>query len=821
MIAQVALSGLIYAIDRPYAYQIPEGMTVRPGMRVMVPFSRADRETEGMVLELADELPPGAESVKLKPILAILDPEPVMDALMLRLAAFLRERYFCTFYDAIRVILPAGVWLKSKERYALGKLPKDYEQKLKDRPEALRLLQAVSDAGGALDANSLFRLFPERETFERELRYLCQKRYLKAHTELLQKQSDKTEPILQLAVDPEQALDFCQKKRRAAPMQASVMELLATVGEISMKELSYFTGAKTGTIKALQRIGFLTVTQQEVLRRTQLSPLEQAPEFRLNEEQDAVVRGLKRDMGSDTPGVALLYGVTGSGKTAVYIHLIRHCLEQGRSAMLLVPEIALTPQLLSLFSACFPDQIAVLHSSLRVGERYDAYKRIQRGEARVVIGTRSAVFAPIVRPGLLVLDEEQEHTYKSENSPRYHAREVAIYRGSREGALVLLGSATPSIETMYRAKQGLYRLYTLSSRFNGMELPKAALVDMRQELQNGNQTAVSGPLAQAIRERMARKEKTILLLNRRGGNRLVMCVDCGSVPQCPRCSVNLTYHMANDRLMCHYCGYAQPMLQTCPSCGGHLKRVGVGTQQLQFDLEQMFPDREILRMDADTISATCPHEKLLSRFAEEDIPVLIGTQMVAKGLNFEDVTLVGVVDADASLYLDHFRASETTFSLITQVVGRSGRGEKSGQALIQTLTPKNSVLRLAAEQDYNAFYESEIHLREVRSFPPFYDMIQIGFVGSPEEHVRRCAQVFARTLWQHLERSGLNRQTADLFGPAPAPIVKINNKYRYRLTLLCKNSRQLRQILSRLLQSFAKWKEAKSVTAFVDVNGYE
>ena len=668
---------------------------------------------------------------------------------------------------------------------------------------------------------ALYRQCGNGPELQEALRRLRDRGWLRADTELRRKNSDKTELILELTAEPEQIEEHLRARGKSAPMQRAVLELLSTVGVISQKEMQYFTGASLQTLRSLERAGLLRITAREVLRRTHIAPYEGDTAFALTPDQQSVFEGLLERMEAPEPGSALLYGVTGSGKTAVYINLIRRCLARGRTALLLVPEIALTPQLLSLFSACFGGEIAVLHSGLRVGERYDEYKRIDRGEARVVVGTRSAVFAPLKDLGLIVVDEEQEHTYKSENSPRYHAREVALYRGVREKALVLLGSATPSVETMYHARRGDHALFRLPARFNGRELPAAELVDMKQELIAGNPTAVSGRLLEAIRERMERKEKAILLLNRRGSNRMILCVDCGWVPACPRCSVNLTYHMANERLMCHYCGHSQPVFARCPECGGHLKRVGVGTQQLEYDLGKLLPEAKLLRMDADTITPTNPHEAVLTRFAEEDVSVLIGTQMVAKGLNFPDVTRVGVVDADASLYVDNYRSAETTFSLITQVVGRSGRGEKTGTALIQTLTPRNAVLRQAAAQDYDSFYETELPLRRLRNCPPFRDQLQIGFIGFPERHVEDCARRFAQTLWQRLEQAGLRPAVTDLLGPAPAAVAKINNRYRFRLTLLCTNTKPLRLVLSELVKEFSKAKETRGVTLYVDVNGYE
>ena len=817
MIAKIALDGIVYAIDKPYSYVLPTALCdARPGCRVSVPFGMGNRQREGIILALEE-----GESFGLKSVSSLLDSAPALSEQMLRLAAFVRERYFCTFYDAIRAMLPAALWLQTKEVFVLDKLPEDWAQRKDANPLEQNLLSLILDAGGRLRDDALFRQCGSGPEVMEALRLLRGRGWIKAETELHRKNSDKTELILSCIADSEQIEAHLRRRGKAAPMQRAVMELMSTVGVISQKELQYFTGASTQTVRALERAGLLQITVQEILRRTHIAPYTGDISFSLSAAQKRVFDGLLSQMRANAPGAALLFGVTGSGKTAVYINLIRCCLENGKTALLLVPEIALTPQLLSLFSACFRDEIAVLHSGLRVGERYDEYKRILRGEARVVVGTRSAVFAPLQNLGLIVVDEEQEHTYKSENSPRYHARELALYRGSRESALVVLGSATPSVETMYHAQQGDYTLYRLPGRFNGRELPAVELVDMKQELRNGNASAVSGRLLDAMRERMERKEKSILLLNRRGSNRLILCVDCGFVPSCPRCSVNLTYHMVNERLMCHYCGHSKPVFQQCPECGGHLKRVGIGTQQLEYDLEKLIPNARLLRMDADTVTPTNPHEALLTRFAKEDISVLIGTQMVAKGLNFPDVTLVGVVDADASLYVDNYRSAETTFSLITQVVGRSGRGEKTGSALIQTLTPQNPVLMQAAAQDYEGFYQSELPLRRLRNCPPFFDQIQIGFVGFPERQVEDSARRFAQTLWRSLESAGMLAQVADLLGPAPYAIAKINNQFRFRLTLAAKNSKPLRQLLSELLRGFAKEKENRGVRVFVDINGYE
>ena len=489
--------------------------------------------------------------------------------------------------------------------------------------------------------------------------------------------------------------------------------------------------------------------------------------------------------------------------------------------MLLVPEIALTPQLLGIMAAYFGETVAVLHSSLSAGERYDQWKRVRSGTAKLVVGTRSAVFAPMKDPGLIILDEEQEHSYKSENSPRYDAREVALWRGSKEKVLVLLGSATPAVETMYRPKTGVYRLFTLQHRFGGRALPDVSIVDMREELKAGNDLSFSRPLQEAILDAHEMDKQTIILLNRRGNSRALVCVDCREIPECPRCAVRLTYHSANNRLMCHYCGFSQPVQQRCSHCGGIMKTIGTGTQKVQQELFELYPELSSERMDADTVSATNTHEKILERFSKERIPVLIGTQMVAKGLNLPDVTLVGVMDADLSLLNSSYRAAETTFNMLTQVVGRAGRGDAAGRAVIQTLMPEHQVIRLAAAQDYDGFYDLEIRLRQVQNDPPFGDLATITFIGEEETAVLRGAAKFRDSLIACLKEPTYKEEICTVLGPAPCAVPKINYNFRYRLTLRCRMSRSLRLLIAHLLRQFSQDKMNRKVSAFADVNGLE
>ena len=813
MIVQVAVSAATFAIDKPYSYRVPEGMPIQPGQRVQLPFGRGNRPTEGVVLTVS----PGDDG-KLKEVTALLDPEPILTDRQLRLAAFLRERYFCTFYDAIRAMLPGGVWFRQRVTVCLTE-DRSWQQAVIRKEGARQILELLEQAGGQAEAAALERTLPEEE-LKPVLGYLSGKKWISTQTDYLRRLGDKTEKIAALAVPPEEAMAYAASRPKSAAMQKAVLELLCSLGTAAVKELCYYTGAGVGTVNRLEQLGYLTLYHRPVLRCREIRPAVLNGPLVLNPEQEACYQGLLAKMEAEQPGVALLQGVTGSGKTAVYIQLIRACLERGKSALLLVPEIALTPQLLGLMAAYFADQVGILHSSLGAGERYDQWKRVRDGQARVVVGTRSAVFAPC-SPGLIILDEEQEHSYKSENNPRYSAKEVAIFRGAKEGALVLLGSATPSIEAMYRAKSNDYALYRLTSRYNGRPLPEVEVVDMRQEMKLGNDLSLSVPLRQAIMETQQAGKQTILLLNRRGNSRALVCVDCRQTPQCPRCSIRLTYHSANQRLMCHYCGYSQPAPERCPDCGGPMKTLGTGTQKVQQELEYLFPDMESLRMDTDTVSAANTHEQILTEFQQRGVPVLIGTQMVAKGLNLPNVTLVGVLDADLSLYTGGYRAGETTFNMLTQVVGRAGRGDAPGKAVIQTLVPEHSVIRLAARQDYEGFYNQEIELRRVQNAPPFGDIGVITFSGQEETAVLRGAVKLRDSLNDCLNLPEYRNERCSVLGPAPCAVPKINYHYRYQVTLRCRMSKNLRLLLAHLLRQFAKDKANRGVSAFVDINGYE
>ena len=815
MIAKVAVSKAVYAVDRPFDYLLPlelEGRTI-PGMRVLVPFGSGNRGSDGIVLAVEAREDPGS----LKSVLTLLDDEPVLDEEGLRLALWMRERYFCTVYDAVKAMLPAGLYFSLQDRLSLADGVDREQAESSAATEAEQQLIALLLAWkGPVEMSRIREAFGTRDP-NPAIHRLRQAGIVTLETTAQRGVGDKQALLAVLAMPAEEAMALMAPRRKTAPLQYAVTEQLCALGAAGAKELCYFTGATMSTLRGLARRGILSLERQEVLRRVSFEdvPPAQSPPV-LNEEQQTALDGLEA-LSSKGAAAALLWGVTGSGKTQVYIRLIQALLAQGRSALVLVPEIALTPQLMRIFASHFGKRIAVLHSALRSGERYDEWKRIRRGEADVVLGTRSAVFAPLKNLGLVILDEEQEGSYKSENVPRYHAREVAKFRCVHHGALLLLGSATPSVETMYAAREGVYRLFTLKNRYNRKALPEVTVVDMKQELRAGNGGAVSRPLRRALAETLERGEQAILFLNRRGARRMVSCGECGEVPGCPRCSVKLTYHSANGRLMCHYCGYSQPLPRACPVCGGGLNFIGVGTQLVQEELQELFPGTEILRMDTDTVSAAHAHEKLLSRFRSGKAPILVGTQMVAKGLDFENVTLVGVVAPDQSLYLDDFRAAERTFSLLTQVVGRAGRGEKQGRAVLQTYTPENDVIRFAVRQDYPNFYRQEIEIRRLRCYPPFADLFLITASGGEESGVlRACAKL----------RDGLSRalgtldQPWQLLGPAPAAVAKVNNRYRYRLTLTTRNTHPVRRLVAALLLSAQQDRENRGISLFADINPY-
>lgn len=805
----VAVSAATYAIDKLYDYSIPEPLipAVKVGCRVLVPFGRGNKKVEGMVLVLRPE---AYSAQRLKPVTEVLDEEPVLDATQIKLGIWLREHLYCTFFDCLRLMLPSGLWFQRKETYTLVQQP------------VLPLSQPLQEIMDLFSEDVPERTVEEIRRFTNGrctgvmLSQLEAEGYLVYHSNIKQRTLDKTERILSLAIDPAEAMQKASRAR--TPAQMDVVSLLSDGCSMSQKEVLYMTGISESALRGMVRKGILEQSSIETLRVPDYSMIEQIPAPVLSNEQEQAYQGIRQLLDSGKPEAALLFGVTGSGKTQIYLKLIDDVLAQGRSAIMLVPEIGLTPQFIRLFVGRFGDTVSVLHSALSAGERYDSWKKIRSGRARVVIGTRSAVFAPVRDLGLIVLDEEQDSAYKSEQSPRYHARDVAKRRVQQENAVLLLGSATPSIESYYGAQQGRYPMFTLRERYQGAALPQVTIADIRGESRAGWTYTIGQTLYEALQENLERGEQSILFLNRRGNSRVIGCSMCGWVPECPSCSTTLTYHSVSGRAMCHFCGASIEISGLCPVCySPHLFTECPGTQKVEEELHAILPKARVLRMDADTTSKKGSHHHLLEIFAKGRADILLGTQMVAKGLDFDHVTLVGVLDADQSLFAQDYRAKERTFSLITQVVGRAGRRGKQGRAIIQTYNPDHPVLLCAARQDYEQFYADEIESRQALLMPPVEQMLMLTGTGENESDVLAALLRLKQRILSLMEG-----QFSDfhypVLGPSPASVVRVMGRYRYHLILRCPDNKRRRQLISGVLIEFSKDNKNRGVSLFADLN---
>ena len=742
----VAVSNATFHFDKLYTYAVmPDQQdTVRLGSMVLVPFGRGSRARMGVVLACDAE----PESAKLKFLFDVAPASACLTPELLRLVHFLKERTFCTYYEAVKAVIPYGAQYKptvaedgvtpvlqkqlvrhTENAYKLvGTLPP------KPRPTAKQLAAVALLAGGERTLSAL----EEKGISRAVLDNLCAKGVLE-----------------------------CSKVNKSIDLYSSI-------------------------------------------------PLKNEP-ILLTEEQQAAYNALLPGLEDAAPHSALLYGVTGSGKTLVFLKLIEHCLQMGRRALVLVPEISLTPQMILRLKSQFGKRVAVQHSALNHTERLLQWQMIQDGGADIVVGTRSAIFSPLENIGLVIIDEEQEHTYRSESAPRYSAHEVARQRAAENGALLLLASATPSTESYYAAQHGRTQLVRLTKRYGGNPLPKVQIVDMRAELASGNPREISLAMEDAIRHNLEAGKQTILLLNRRGYQTVAQCEDCREVLKCQKCSVPMVYHKSAHKLLCHYCGsQLDPPPARCPACGGKLQYRGFGTQKAEEELAKLFPEARILRMDQDTTAAKDAHEKLLAKFARHEYDIMVGTQMVAKGLDFEDVTLVGVLGIDSLLFAQGFRAYETVFSLVTQVVGRSGRAKDPGFAIIQTTDPDNPVLNLAAAQDYDAFFEQEIAYRKLGLYPPFCGLCVVGFAGPKESEVARASARFAALLGRQAAKQP--DLPLRVLGPTPGSIEKINDSYRYKLTVKCRNDRRFRDLIRETLTLYEREKLPGKATVVVDLH---
>lgn len=810
LVAKVVVDQTAFHFDKPYDYLVPPALTekIAAGSRVLVPFGKGNRKRQGIVLELSDT----SDYEKVKPVAALLDARPLLNTEMLKLGAWLKEHTFCTYFDALKCLLPVGINLRMVTSYRIG--AEVTPEQLAALPEdERRAAEYLYNSGAVVERERLLEVMglssdsalPES---------LVKKGILDRSDQAVRRVGDASVRMVQLT-DPEQ--DFSEIK--LSSKQKSVIELLQQAGGASLKEICYFTGVTPVVLTTLHKKGLVEFYEEEVYRTPyrQAGEVSDAPIVLTGEQQHAFDTLMKK-YEEHTGAAALLYGVTGSGKTQVFLRLVDEAAKSGRGVIVMVPEIALTPQTLGVFHRRYGDKVAVFHSAMSLGQRMDEWKRVKNGDAQIAIGTRSAVFAPFEDIGLIIMDEEQEHTYKSESSPRFHARDVARFRAAYHKALLVLASATPAIETFSAALAGRYTLCRLANRYGAAFLPEVVTVDMKAELLDGNTGPVSRYLIESIGGALSERRQVILLLNRRGHNTYVSCRSCGHVMTCPHCSISMTYHSANGRLLCHYCGYSEEYQSTCPACGSeHMRYSGFGTQRVEQELASLFPDARVLRMDTDSTMTRHAYEKNLSAFGAGGYDIMLGTQMVAKGLNFPNVTLVGVLGADQSMYSDDYRSFERAFSLLTQVVGRSGRGDYPGTAVIQTIDPDSSVIRLAQAQDYDAFYEQEILTRRMMIYPPYCDLAMVGFIGEKADLVQNGAMRFFEILKRFTEGSFRDVRLI-ILGPSAASVPKVSNKYRWRMLIKCKNTPRFREMLRETLVQFGKGTYSKEVTAFVDMN---
>ncbi len=806
MIAKVYINTGNLNIDKPFDYLVPDEMLskVSVGARVRVPFGGGNAPMEAYVIEIKQK----SDFDGLKSIKSVMDSFPVLSKAAIELCFYMRSRCFCTFSEAARVMLPPGIGIKTEEWISLSHRYYDFLDK--NTVIQNRLVQFLLDNEGSAEMLQIKTVLGKnaRTTVNALLKKsVCEKSFVDKR-----KANDKTVRLVYYCSEEEIASAIKSVEKRA-PQQAAVLRVLSSGEELSVPDIIALGKTTRNAVEALYVKGLVDYREAPVLR----NPLsgktrKEAAPLTLTDEQKVALKTIKENTGKPF----LIHGVTGSGKTEVYLQVVSNVLKSGKQAIVLVPEISLTPQMTSRFFDRFGENVAIIHSALSVGERLDEWNRIRRGEANVIVGARSAIFAPCDKIGVIIIDEEHEQSYKSESSPRYNAIDIAKELSKKNDCPLILASATPSVESYYKAKNGEYTLIEMKARYNKNELPPVTIVDMREELRAGNRTVLSRRLAEEIQKNIENKEQTILFLNRRGYSTFISCRDCGFVFSCPSCSVSLTYHKNSSTLNCHYCGHSEEVTYICPKCkSSKVKDFGSGTQKAEEQISKIFPGVRILRMDTDTTSGKRGHEKLLDKFLTEGYDILLGTQMVSKGLDFENVTLVGVLAADASLNIDDFRAQERTFDLVTQVCGRAGRGKKKGRGVIQTYMPENQTLNLASMHDYNAFYDEEIEFRKAFTYPPVCDIVNINISSTDEVEAKNTASQIAMQLKLALR----SHENWAMYGPSSAPIRKIQNRYRQRVWIKCTiDDEFLAEIRKILHERYGKIKSDLSVSA--DINPY-
>ena len=794
--------------DKQFSYSVPFDLCekVFVGQRVLVPFGKGNKKRQAIISEIYRE----ETGAKLKPIFEIIDETPLVTDEMVSLANFVADRTFCTFYEALRPMLPIGVNVSVVKSYVLKKEYEKIDLDTLDENEKI-IVQCLNNAKNPVKEKRLFEILgvSNPKVFD-SLQSLG---VIESIESAVRRVGDASVKMVTLpdGFDEDDNMKLTLKQKQVAAF-------LQECQSASIKEVTYYTGVSAATVNTMIKNGRLLEFDMQVMRSPyQTQEVGEQTEILLNDEQQKAFESIKKDMDAPESKTGLLFGVTGSGKTQVFLKAIDECINSGKNAIVMVPEIALTPQTMSIFSKRYGKNIAIFHSAMSLGARTDEWKRVKSGEARIAIGTRSAVFVPMENIGLIIMDEEQEHTYKSESTPRFCAQDVARFRSGYHKCLFLMASATPSVQTYMLAKKGFYSLYTLKNRYGNVTLPTVRTANMKQEYLNGNTGIFSNVLIEEISKNLEKKKQTIILLNRRGYQVVVTCSGCGEVRSCPNCSISLTYHTANNRLMCHYCGYSESFDKKCKTCGEeNIRFSGFGTQKAQEELGKIFPNARILRMDADTTLTRNSHETKLTAFKNKEYDVMIGTQMVAKGLDFPSVTLVGVVNADQLLYGNDFRGYEKTFSLLTQVIGRSGRSE-DGTAVIQTIAPDNEIIELSKQQDYEKFFETEILQRKLLVYPPYCDLCVVGFSGVSKDMCMKVADSFFAQITSKIQNEYADQKII-ILGPSPSNVPKVNNKYRFRLIIKCKNTKRFREMIREILITQGNKAKYKNVNIFADIN---
>lgn len=782
MIAEIIVDVSAYPIDRPFDYLVPDRFksTIACGIRVKVPFGR--RKVVGYVVQLKEET--DLELAKLRPIEELIDLDPVLSKEQLALSSWLATETLAYRIDALQAMLPAAMRAKYDKFITIQN-----EEAFTD--ERFRKVFAGKKR---LPLNAL-----QDEYLLRLLKTYVSEGIVAVETAVQQKLTAKKIRMIQIE-SKEKLYEVKESIQVNAIRQITLINWLIEHADekVSAKHLMATAGVQSSVLKTMIERGAATELYEEVYREPISAELQDVPiPHQLTTEQIEALTPIESAIENNRQETFLLHGVTGSGKTEVYLRAIQKVLDKGQEAIMLVPEISLTPQMTSRFKARFGDLVAVLHSALSQGEKYDEWRKIHRGEVKVVVGARSAIFAPFENIGIIILDEEHESTYKQEETPRYHARDVAIKRSAHFNCPVILGSATPSLESYARASKNVYTLLTLKNRAKDQALPEVMVVDMREQLKAGNRSMFSTQLAEALKERLERKEQSILFLNRRGFSSFVLCRDCGTTVECPNCDISLTYHRAHESLKCHYCGHEERVPLECPECQSeHIRFFGTGTQKVEEEIMKLFPEARVIRMDVDTTSRKGAHEQLLKAFSEGKADILLGTQMIAKGLDFPNITLVGVLAADTTLHLADFRAAEKTFQLMTQVSGRAGRHELPGEVFIQTYSPEHYAIELAKAQHYEPFYQMEMQSRKQFGYPPFYYFTLIQF---SHENVLKVSD-FANRGTSFL-KGNLSPETM-IIGPTAAAISRVNNRYRYQCLIKYKHEPRLTETLQQLIKMY-------------------